>query len=81
LGSAPASGAVGRALAGHSEHGNRVDSLVRSFVPVFGVWHAEPAAEAAALPIHFDCVDTARAKVRARETGFPTWLHPSRKLW
>jgi len=55
LGSAPASGALGCALAAHSAHAT-VYYLVRSFAPEFGARARRTAAEAAALPIRCECM-------------------------
>jgi len=55
LGSAPAPGAVGRALAARPVH--QVRSLLGALVhAVFGARAHRTAAEAAALPIHFNCI-------------------------
>ena len=50
LGSAPASGAVGRALAAHSGRMEFTHCLVRPRASVFGAGARRTAAEAAALP-------------------------------
>jgi len=50
MGSAPASGAVGRALAAHTGRGKYAHYLVRPSASVFGARARRTAAGAAALP-------------------------------